>query len=309
MNPIEEKDNTDRCLQEVLIVIDSMEHPVPPTEALDCKEEIFDRVNRKIASEAILRPVSRDGRRRFLRYASAAAAVLVLFTFAGIGYFFGYDASSHELAETLVHVDAPLGTLTKLVLADGMKVTLNGGSTLTYPTAFRDDRRVTLSGEGFFDVAKDEHKPFIVNSSNLTVKVLGTRFGFKAYEDDSSTLLTLQEGSVNAIPAGHTVTEGITLKPDQQLVVDNTTGEFQCRNVVAAEYISWKDGVVTFRDQTLQEISTVLQRKFNIKINIANDSIRKERYSAQFKYGETWNRYWKNYLINGTGNSGKIMKS
>ena len=204
----------------------------------------------------------------------------------------------------------PLGVTTKITLPDGTVVTLNGGSKLTYPTLFAGKERcVSLSGEGFFEVAKDAEHPFLVNADNLSVKVLGTKFGFKSYKDDNQTIVTLKEGLVKAMPSNKEAVNGIVLRPNQQLVLDNRTGEFQCRNVNTAEYLSWKEGVLYFRDTTLDEIAKILERKFNVKILIASESLKNDRYFAHFGYNEnleqiltllSHKRFWKYEKKNGT---------
>jgi ferric-dicitrate binding protein FerR (iron transport regulator) len=257
-----------------------------------------------------------------LRYMPVAAAILAIFiTGATFIYFLGYRSGVNDIVYTEIETFVPYGTIAKLTLSDGTKVVLNGGSTLIHPASFTGKyRQVNLSGEGFFDVAKNEHIPFIVHSTKLSVKVLGTRFSMKAYEEDRHTTLTLETGKVSALPVEYKEEiiilesdqqliydnktkelqrknvdardfmnwkEGILLEPAQQLILNNETGEINRRKVDTDDYTVWKNGILVFRNQTIGEIAFILERRFNQKIRIMSDTIRNESYGGRFKDGES----------------------
>lgn len=225
--------------------------------------------------------------KKFLQLSSIAIACLLVFIpLSFIIYTKGYNSASSEIADEFIELRVPQGATSSITLSDSTLVILNGGSRLIYPTRFKKERKVTLVGEAFFDVTKNKDKPFFVHTPNLTAKVLGTQFNFKAYEKENKTILTLKKGSIYAIPAENAAIEGLILKPSQQIIVDNYTKEMMRRNVSVQDFISWKDGIITFRDNTLDEIRILLERQFNIPILITTEDIRKERYSAQFKHGE-----------------------
>jgi ferric-dicitrate binding protein FerR (iron transport regulator) len=244
----------------------------------DDKEEIHTRLKQQIHAE-------KTTKRSFKNIYAAAITLLVIFSTAYTAYRVGSRSGEHVASQNTVEVAAPYGIIARILLPDSSIVTLNGGSTLTYPACFESERRVNLSGEGFFDIAK-KNTPFTVNATHISVKVLGTRFDFKAYDDDPYTVLTLEEGSIKAIPDNGNADEGILLKPKQQLILNNETGEIRRQTVNIQEYTSWKEGVLTFRNLTWDEIATILERRFNVKIRIASDKIKNERYFALFKYGE-----------------------
>ncbi|MDR0393532.1 MAG: FecR domain-containing protein [Tannerella sp.] len=264
------------------------------------KEDIYDRINSKIdADETVIRM---RGNRKRLRFGySAAACIAVLCMIAT--YQVGLRSQGGEPQQTEVELRVPYGILSEMTLPDGTRVVLNGGSRLTYSTPFGAERQVYLSGGGFFDVAKDEKHPFTVHSKNVSARVLGTRFAFNAYESDLYTVLTLEEGCVEALLSNEDMKkESILLTPAQQLVLDNHTGEFQRKNVNTAEYTSWKDGILHFRGETLHEIAVILERRFDVKIHVLTKEIGNDGYVAQFKYGEnveqildklSYKRSWK----------------
>ncbi len=266
-------------------ILHAVKHPDTSLQMEESRKTVWDKISSK--TEADLLESSFKGHRIY-RYLSIASVVAILIiSVSSLTYFGGYHSATRHFSETHVEVNVPAGTTSRLTLSDGTEVVLNGGSKLTYPASFTNERHISLRGEGFFDVAKDLHKPFFVHSENLSVKVLGTRFGFKAYTDDTQTVVTLEEGSVNAIVPGEDAQNNITLLPHQQIIVDNLTKKFEQRNVTAYDYISWKDGILTFRNLTMQEISTLLERYFGRKINIMSEDLKKEQYTAQFKHAES----------------------
>lgn len=281
-------------------VLNAMKHPGTSQSMQESKEVIYSKVEQKINTDTFALP---SRRKQLIRYISIASVIaLLIASISTLTYFSGYYSATKELVQTNVEVQVPFGMISHMTLPDGTGVTLNGGSKLVYPASFAGERHVSLSGEGFFEVAKDLENPFFVHSENLLVKVLGTRFGFKAYKEDKQTILTLQSGSVSAFPSGNKSENGILLEPNQQIVLDNETKEFQRKNVIADEYITWKDGILTFRELTIEDISIILERRFGIKINIVSEKIKEEQYTAQFKHGEgleeildklSYKRSWK----------------
>jgi ferric-dicitrate binding protein FerR (iron transport regulator) len=271
-------DESEKILTDTLRIVRAIGYPEATRQMNDDRREIYMRIKQKINAGKTLRF-------RHLYTAVAAIALLIILPTAYTAYRLGVHSVERTSSQNTIEVTAPYGTITHLTLPDHSRVTLNGGSTLSYPALFDGERQVSLSGEGFFDIVANS-TVFIVNAVHLSVKVLGTRFGVKAYDDDPCTVLTLEEGSVKAIPAGDDTDAGILLKPEQQLILNNKTGEIRRQVVNAQEYTSWKDGVLTFRDMTWDEIAVILKRRFNVEIHITSDGIKNERFVALFKHGE-----------------------
>ncbi|MCK9627920.1 MAG: DUF4974 domain-containing protein [Bacteroidales bacterium] len=164
-----------------------------------------------------------------------------------------------------------------ITLADGTIVSLNADSYITYPTSFNSqERKVILSGEAYFDVAKNKDVPFIVNINNkFEVKVFGTEFNINAYKDESTIRTTLVEGSVQ-------VSQNITnskehsfmLYPGQQASLSDE-GIFSIQNVDISESISWKDGVFNFTDMNLESIMKNLSRWYDVDVEFKNSELKK----------------------------------
>jgi ferric-dicitrate binding protein FerR (iron transport regulator) len=289
LSALKKEDGTlvDEICTKVLSVLSTLKSTDIRKQMTESKEIVYEQANSKINTDSsLVRRIQRARTTVYFRYLSAASvALLLILSTAAVTYRIGLRSGNQRPVPAQVEMNVPYGVMSKVALSDGTVVTLNGGSKLTYPASFEGGRQVSLSGEGFFDVAKDEEHPFIIQAKNISVKVLGTRFAFKAYEEDSHTVLTLESGRIQAIPL-HTNEKDIFLNPNQQLVLDNRNGEFQRIDVKAEEYTSWKDGVLCFRDLTLKEIATELERRFDVKIQILSDELKSEQYFAQFKNGE-----------------------
>jgi len=161
----------------------------------------------------------------------------------------------------------PRGRRTAVVLSDGTKVWLNAASSIKFPAAFMGkDRTVELSGEAYFEVAKDADKPFRVKvnrpGGNMNIEVLGTSFNIMAYDDEATSSTTLVDGSVKvATSAGTSL-----LKPGQQLLAgaDGKTSLVADADVQKA--IAWKDGNFFFRGDELGDIMKQLARWYDIEV-------------------------------------------
>lgn len=173
-------------------------------------------------------------------------------------------------------IETPKGGQYQVILPDGTKVYLNAASSLTYPTSFAAarERAVSLTGEAYFEVAKDRNKPFRVFASsssksdvlrNQVVEVLGTHFNINAYADEPSIKTTLVEGAVN-------VNHKYRLMPDQQSVFDGKT--MRIIPVDTEVETAWKNGDFVFKDQDLSTVLRTISRwydvNFETRINIEN---------------------------------------
>ncbi|WP_285011130.1 FecR family protein [Pedobacter faecalis] len=158
-------------------------------------------------------------------------------------------------------IETPKGGQYRVQLPDGTEVWLNAQSSLRYPASFEalNERRVELSGEGYFEVAKDRAHPFIVKSGDQEVKVLGTHFNISNYADEPAVKTTLLEGSVQL--NGKTV-----LKPGQQASIP-ASGEISISRVDMEEAIAWKNGKFIFADENIQSIMRKLSRWYNVEVH------------------------------------------
>ncbi|WAC15200.1 FecR family protein [Dyadobacter pollutisoli] len=167
-------------------------------------------------------------------------------------------------------ISTPRGGQFRVVLPDGSKVWLNASSSLRYSTAFDGkERLVSLSGEGYFEVAKVKANgrsvPFRINVNDReTVEVLGTHFNIMAYHEEQVIKTTLLEGSVRVTKAG--TKNSSLLKPGQQCVYDRDKGFLVRDNIDAAESISWKNGIISFEDADIETIMRQIGRWYDVRV-------------------------------------------
>lgn len=166
-------------------------------------------------------------------------------------------------------ITTPYGGHYDVLLQDGSKVSLNAGSSITYPLSFKKGtRKVTLIGEAYFEVARDKARPFIVATPAVNgimaqeIQVLGTHFNVCAYADEKSYVTTLLEGSVKVSTENNP--EGKILKPGEQATVRNAI-RLSSADTEAA--IAWKNGVFHFMDQPIENIMRQISRWYDVEIS------------------------------------------
>ena len=170
----------------------------------------------------------------------------------------------------------PKGGEYQVVLADGTKVWLNSASRLIYPQSFMGkERRVVLSGEAFFDVAHDAERPFIVETSRMNVKVLGTRFNVNDYDDNEEVSTTLVNGSVEIFSGGQ---QAFRLVPGEQAY--GKENELEKREVNVRLYTSWIDGKFLFNNTELEEIAKQISRWYDVEIFFSSENVKKVRFTG-----------------------------
>lgn len=174
----------------------------------------------------------------------------------------------------------PAGQRAELTLSDSTKVWLNAKTTLTFPSHFAGgSRNVRLDGEGYFDVTRDENKPFIVETEQYDIEVLGTEFNVHAYKGNTLFETSLLNGSVRIESADHM--ENILLEPHKKAYAEN--GQLKTSPITQYDYFLWKDGLICFDDNTINELFEKLQLYFDVKIIIENSRILKQRYTGKFR--------------------------
>lgn len=164
---------------------------------------------------------------------------------------------------TLNTLIVPRGKRSSIILADGSKVWINSGSTLRFPASFNSDKRmIEAEGEIYIEVAKESSRPFQVRTGGLTIHVLGTKFNVTSYPDETSKSIVLVEGSVWVETEEN---KQIRLCPNQKLSINEDQSSID--HVEVDDYISWKDGLLQFNGEPMQEILRRLSRYYNMPIH------------------------------------------
>ena len=161
----------------------------------------------------------------------------------------------------------PYGSRSLITLADGSRIWLNAGSRLIYPSDFVDKRReVFLVGEAFFEVAKNEDRPFIVKTADVEIKVLGTKFNISAYPEDYSVQTALTEGRVELSRTNAGLWEKkIQLSPGELAYFNKRSRETTIYDVDVEYYSLWTKGLFSFSNTDLNRITRKLERYYNIR--------------------------------------------
>lgn len=166
-------------------------------------------------------------------------------------------------------LSVPDGKTYCVTLSDGTIVWINSHSQITFPSVFTgNERRITLSGEAYFKVAKDVVHPFVVESGNIETKVLGTEFNVRNYREEPSNI-TLVEGSVQVKTSNHSP---VRLLPGQNMEV-SPNGRIDVENVDIREYVEWKSGFFYFDNKTLTEVFRIIGRYYNVSVMCSNEKL------------------------------------
>lgn len=243
------------------------------------KDKAFENFRNRVESQKEIQSTSRRGfsLSALWRYAAVVAIIIAV---GCISYWQGEVNVKDTFAD--ISVEAPLGSKTKLYLPDGTLVWLNAGSRMTYSQGFGvDNRKVELEGEGYFEVKRNEKIPFFVKTKDLQLQVLGTKFNFRDYPEDHEVVVSLLEGKVGLNNLLREEKEAV-LSPDERTVLNKANGLLTVESVTASNASQWTDGYLFFDEELLPDIAKELERSYNVKIHIANDSLKTFRFYGNF---------------------------
>lgn len=172
-------------------------------------------------------------------------------------------------------------------LPDGTTILLNSCTKVTYPSQFKDTvRTVSLEGEAYFSVASNAEKPFVVKTTDLSIRVLGTKFNLSAYPTNDRSIATLNSGKIQVdIQFGKTNSRYI-LHPNQEIVF-NKIDKLVRINEVTDEGISWKEGTLLFQDATFNDIINTIERRYGVTIEYNKQEFSNTPYTIKFIHNET----------------------
>lgn len=243
---------------------------VNPDEALSRFKSRIHKKEKRLALRQVLGVIQR------------AAAVLFIPVFLLSAYLFIQQGQGN--VRTLAVRTNP-GVVSAFDLPDGSKVWLNANSELRYPSDFNaDTRTVELTGQGYFEVTKNAHKPFIVKADkDYSVEVLGTSFNVSAYKDESMIETTLVEGSVklNVVSGGKRMTQ--MLKPNEKAEYQKGADKIKVFDVNTEYDTAWKNGEIIFRNHPMDKVLKTLERHYYVVFEVKDNEILKSIITARFK--------------------------
>ncbi len=233
-------------------------------------QHILNRIHFHINTSAAKRSVLSG---ILLTYYRVAAVLLIPFLIGGI-YLMMQNA---DTCNTYSEIRAPQGSRVQFTLPDGSTGYLNGGSKLQYPVNFSRNRKVSLIGEGYFEVVKDKKNQFVVQTKYADIQVFGTKFDVCAYESDHEVYTTLKEGSVRIF--NKTEKTYAMLDPGQQNVINKSSGKMQNSIVKTELFTSWKDEMLRFNNSSFDEVVKKMERWYGVKIRLDKSLKYSENYT------------------------------
>lgn len=232
-------------------------------------------------------------------YRIAAIFIFGLCTFFAYQFFKAKDAANFPATIVWKKSYTPGRQTSTILLADGSKVTLNAASEIKYPVSFNSQtREVYLTGEAFFDVAKDHQHPFIVHTKNISIKVLGTAFDVKSYANEGATETTLLRGKVeitlNKRPEKHILlnpAEKFTLQHAAEPGIEHLNGDIY--SITPMTYYkddkdailetSWMNNKLLFRNETFSLLSLRLSRWYGVDFVFKSDQLKAYKFTGEFE--------------------------
>ena len=199
--------------------------------------------------------------------------------------YFGKVQNQEVVYNTL---KVPYGKRFKLQLSDGTVVRLNSGTTLKYPEQFglNAKRNVYLTGEAFFEVAKDKTHPFIVHANHIEVEVLGTKFNVSAYPENPTVNSTLIEGSIKLAEAENK-SNTVLIVPNQMATWQNNSKKITTKFVDTSIYSAWTKGDIAFKDTPFSTIAKIIERTYDVKIINGNSDLARQSFTGSIKISES----------------------
>lgn len=235
--------------------------------------EIIEEI--KVDNKPVIKPRLSINYKSVLKW----TAVLILpVASALLMYVLMYNSNDRESsAGSPVTVSASNGEKAEVLLADGSKVWINSGSKLTYDNSYnKKQRKLMLDGEAFFEVAKNEHCPFIVVTNDMEVEALGTSFNINAYGEDAHFSSVLLDGKIKV----HVLDQEFVLNSNERVVLHKKLNLVTKDTVNAADFVQWKSGNLYFRNSSFEEIANTLSRTFNVEIKFASEALKDVRFSG-----------------------------
>jgi ferric-dicitrate binding protein FerR (iron transport regulator) len=271
-----EKDNL-LYFQQLKNIWDNAEHDIDVNK-ID-GDKAFNSISKRIVFKS---PVP-----GFWFYWKKIAAVLLIPLVLGNLLYFSFRTNNQLSKQEPVYNElfAAFGTRSALKLSDGTSVWLNSGSSIKYPDRFIGNKRtVILKGEAYFEVESDVKKPFIVETTSLSVKATGTKFNVSGYDTDNEAEVTLVSGKVEV----NTTDENKNVKSsklniNQHLSFNKVNGVTSISDEDTYKYISWKDGKLVFRNEPLSQVVKKIGQIFNCDVEIRGKNIQNYSYRATFQ--------------------------
>jgi len=242
----------------------------------------YDKLINRIKFAEVIQSQSRVQRissqvNQFVKY---AAIIFFFLSFSFLSYYYITEENSKNEFCT---ISVPKGNKSEIVLPDGSKIWLNNNSRLVYPKKFnKSEREVELIGEGYFEVQRNTKIPFIVKTSDVSIKVLGTKFNISAYPNDKFIETTLISGKVT-VQSNENPEVVSTLNPGESMTFDKLNNHTAITPVDTKFYTYWMKGEFVFRDEKFETLAKRIERIYNVEIIFEDPTLKEKTYTGDFK--------------------------
>lgn len=240
-------------------------------------DQMWHAFKHKVRQEEATRP-SRSRKPSYCPAIALRFAIVTLLIVLPVIYFVSNNVQDTGKI-SFTDIQVPMGQRKTLRLNDGTKVILDAGSYLSYPEKFTEDRTVHLTGEAFFQVKHDQQKPFKVVANHALVKVLGTKFNVRAWQDNPTVSVAVIEGKVSLGRSEKNVEQSILTKGYYSSLSKNGSPEEPIR-VNVQQYLGWMHNEIHFHDATVKEVLSQLKRWYDFNIQIDDHAMLEERVNV-----------------------------
>ncbi|WP_159520525.1 FecR family protein [Sunxiuqinia indica] len=244
---------------------------------------------KKLLADKIAKRIKKDRKKYNLRFLGSpalkyAAIFLLAICISGLFFYQKFNpAKDLESGANFTTAIAENGQISKLILPDSTVIWLNSGTEVKYPTDFAVKKReIYLEGQAFFQVTKNKKMPLSVFCGGLEVKVLGTQFDVNAYPGQKNIEVVLESGKVKLLKPEETGFD-YDLFPGQKAHYAISSGTVSMRQVELDRFLKWKEGFLIFRDEPMLDVIPILQRKYDIQIEVENSAIFNSLFTATIK--------------------------
>jgi transmembrane sensor len=214
---------------------------------------------------------------QFVKY---AAIIIFILSF---GYLASYYVTNESNENQFCTISVPKGNKSEVILPDGSRIWLNNNSKLVYPKKFNShERKVELTGEGFFEIKPNAKVPFIVQTTDISIRVFGTKFNVSAYPNDKFVETTLVSGKVTVRSNENPEVENM-LSPGESLTFDRTNNQVAISRIDTKFYTYWMKGEFVFKDEKFETLAKRIERIYNVEITFQDESLKEKKYTGDFK--------------------------
>jgi len=249
---------------------------------------VSDQIDTEYSLKRTKQKINFSTKKRWIIYARQAVAVVVLSIAISFLYTYLNKEEQSVIAEQQVYqeIKASYGTQTKVILADGTTVWLNSGSTLRFPSSFKNssERNVEINGEGYFEVTENKLKPFVVETPKLDIRVLGTSFNVSAYNEYNLMTVALVKGEISLERNfGDERKELITLEPNELVEYDSNNKKlYHSSSTYIEKHTAWKEGQIVFFNDPIEVVVRRLEKWYNVKISVSDKTLQDYSFTATF---------------------------